>query len=134
MNRFFTYVSSLFKNKKSNPVNRVEEKRNCENVVLDSKELYNDFDDSYDSEETTAESLTYKERILAVIELHSASFDNKPFTTAMVYNWLRGEISILAIRKVMYKLNCNGVLQCCKKTFSNNKKVKFYTLKNEVFN
>ena len=125
MKRFFTYVGSLFKNSNYPVIAEIEEKENQGKVVLDSRELTDNF---YDFE---PESLTYKQKVLAVIELHSASFDNKAFTTAMVYNWLRGEISILAIRKAIYKLHGSGVLECCKKTFSNNKKVKFYYLKNE---
>lgn len=131
MKRFFTYVSSFFKNAHTPVYYQEEQKSSSGKVVLDSREIeLDDFDDSDEMDNFSPDALTYKQRILAVIELHSANFDNKPFTTAMVYNWLNGQISILAIRKVIYKLNCQGVLESCKKTFSNNKKVKFYSLKN----
>ena len=132
MKRFFTYVSSFFKNAYSPVYPEVEERTVSEKVVLDSRRdvAIDDFDDSEEIRNFSPSALTYKQRILAVIELHAANFDNKPFTTAMVYNWLHGQISILAIRKAIYKLNSHGVLESCKKTYSNNKKVKFYSLKN----
>ncbi|MEY4572865.1 MAG: hypothetical protein RLZ10_2122 [Bacteroidota bacterium] len=139
MKRFFMSLGNFFKfrNVEKSTTNQnqtieVDIPNNDERVVLDSRVDENelDLDDLDETSETKTETLSNKQRVLSAIELHSASFDNKPFTTTMVYNWLRGEMPILSVRKCIYKLYAQGVLDCCKKTYSNNKKVKYYMLKN----
>ena len=75
--------------------------------------------------ETPAKS--NRERVIEVIELNSQA--NPSFTTTMVYKWLGGNMPILSVRKCIYTLHAKGYLQVCKKTIGENKKVKFYSLK-----
>ena len=142
MKRFFMSLGNFFKlrNVESTSTNNtieIQEPVVSDRVVLDSKVDKFDYDTEDDFEEIEnfePLSLTNKQRILSVIELHNAHFENKSFTTAMVYNWLRGEMPILTVRKCIYKLHSQGILEGCKKTFSNNKRVKFYSLKNAKSN
>jgi len=69
-----------------------------------------------------------RERVIEVIELNSEA--NPSFTTTMVYKWLGGNMPVLSVRKCIYTLHSKGYLQVCKKTIGENKKVKFYSLKN----
>lgn len=142
MKRFFMSLGNFFKlryvpTSSINDVSEIEEPVVSDRVVLDSRTDKFDYDDEDNFEEIEnfkPDTLTNKQRILSVIELHNANFENKPFTTAMVYNWLRGEMPILTVRKCIYKLHSQGILEGCKKTFSNNKRVKFYSLKNAKSN
>ena len=159
MKRFFTYIASLFpgnnqkstKKHKKGGIVETEQFSESENIdskiVLDSRFEQEKFD-SKRVLDSSVESIEQNEpidgmrimpfietppksnrvRVIEVIELHKES--NPTFTTSMVYKWLGGNMPILSVRKCIYTLHSKGYLTICKKTVGEDKKVKFYSLKN----
>jgi len=99
-------------------------------TVLDSHEFAHEQMDSFQNLEAIdgVSNKTNRDRVVAVIESNKGT--HPVFTTTMVYGWLYGNMSILSVRKCIYKLQTQGYLEHCKKTIGSNKRVKYYSIKN----
>lgn len=144
MKRFFTYIASLFpgNNQKSTKKHKkggiVETEQFSESKNIDSKIVLDSRVESIEQNEpidgmrtmpfVETSNKSNRERVIEVLELHKES--NPTFTTSMVYKWLGGNMPILSVRKCIYTLHSKGYLTICKKTVGEDKKVKFYSLKN----
>ena len=125
---FFTHADydnySKSKSKQSNWAKDFNANKNTK-VELDSLE------DSLNSSDLI-EGISNKvnrDRVVDAIEAHKGTYP--VFTTTMVYKWLLGNMPILSVRKCIYKLQAQGYLEHCKKTIATNKRVKYYSVKND---